>query len=273
MPSSPDTISVVITTFERPDECERALRSVLEQTDPALEVLVCDNGSTDDTAERMREWELREERVRYLRTSHNSGTPASTRNLGVEHAAGSLIAFLDDDDEWLPGKLAAQRAALAAQGVDIVAANALRSDGSLYFRSAPPAWRPTRLDMLRANPIITSSAVVRREALLAVGGFPTQHSLRGFEDYASWLELARRGYSCVVIGEALIRYEDVAADRLSIHRARIQVGVARLVWSHAVCTPTSLGAIRAALRQSIGAAHTLGADAVAALRARGGAAS
>jgi glycosyltransferase involved in cell wall biosynthesis len=264
-------ISVVISTYERPDACERALRSVLSQTEPPLEVLVCDNGSTDDTEARIRAWEQRDQRIRYLRTSQNSGTPSTTRNLGIEHARGAFVAFLDDDDEWLPGKLAAQRVALATESADAVATNALRSDGSIYFRDAPPSWRPTQTDLLWANPIITSSALVRREQLLSAGGFPTDIRFKGLEDYATWLELARRGARFLVVGDALVRYDDSSGDRLSRDRARIEMAVARLTWEHALRAPVRPAEMKAALRRSVGAVHVSGAEAWKAFRAGEGA--
>jgi len=151
-------ISVVISTFERPDACERALRSVLDQDHRPLEVLVCDNGSSDDTAARFLEWQDRRGDVRYLRTTTNSGTPATTRNLGIEHARGDWIAFLDDDDTWLPGKLARQQTIITSGVADVIATNALCSDGDVYFAGASPLQTPTRNDLLKRNPIITSSA-------------------------------------------------------------------------------------------------------------------
>ena len=258
---------MVISTYNRADACERALRSALAQTEPPLEVLVCDDGSTDDTETRMRAWEVRDQRVRYLRLPVNSGTPATTRNVGIKHARGDLVAFLDDDDEWLPGKLAAQKKATA--DADVIATNALRRDGSLYFQDAPDAWRPTRLEMLRANPIIASSALIRREPLLSAGGFPTDLRSRGLEDYVTWLDLSLRGLRILVIGEALVRYDDSSRDRLSLDRARIQLEVARLAWWHALRRPVRLAGVRTALRHSAGVVHVLGGEAAARLRARG----
>jgi glycosyltransferase involved in cell wall biosynthesis len=266
-PLDSSAISVVISTFERPSACERALRSVLEQTESPLEVLVCDDGSTDETGARMRDWEARDERVRYLRIQHNSGTPATTRNLGIEHARGDLIAFLDDDDEWLPSKLGAQLAALATKNAEVIATNALRSDGGIYFPEAPPIWRPTSLDMLKADPIIMSSALVRRETLHLAGGFPTDARLKGFEDYAAWLELAAHGARFVVLGDALVRYQDCSGGRLSVERARIQVGVTRLVWKHTLRNPEA-ARIRTALRSSAAVVHVSISEAWAWLRMR-----
>lgn len=267
-PADQDAISVVISTYQRPDACERALRSVLTQTESPLEVLVCDNGSTDNTEARIRAWERRDSRVRYLRAAQNSGTPSTTRNLGIEHARGKMIAFLDDDDEWLPGKLAVQRVALATDSADAVASNALRSDGSVYFPDARPTWRPTQADLLWANPIIASSALVRRDQLRSAGGFPTDIRLKGLEDYATWLELARRGARFLVVGDALVRYDDSSDDRLSRDRVRIELAVARLAWGHALRAPVRLAEMKAALRHSAGAVHISGAEALTALRAR-----
>jgi glycosyltransferase involved in cell wall biosynthesis len=253
--SDQHAVSVVISTYQRADSCERALRSVLAQTEPPLQVLVCDNGSTDETAERMRAWERRDERVRYLRMDSNSGTPGTTRNLGISHARGGLVAFLDDDDEWLPGKLAAQRAALAAEEVDVVATNALRSDGSVYFPGAPRYRRVGRAELLRSNPLVVSSALARREQLQAAGGFPTSRSVRGIEDYAMWLALLAAGSRVLILGEPLVRYEDASVDRMSTARITTQVAVARLVAAHALRPPVTRAGLGAAARQAIGIAY------------------
>jgi teichuronic acid biosynthesis glycosyltransferase TuaG len=266
-PPDSDTISVVIATYQRPDACERALRSALNQTEPPLEVLVCDDCSADDTEARFREWEGRDKRVRYLRVPRNSGGPATARNLGIKHAQGNWIALLDDDDEWLPGKLAAQRAAFATESADVIGTNALRSDGSIYFPDAPPAWRPTRLDMLRANPLIVSSVLVRRNCLIPVAALATAAWAKGVEDYAMWLELARQGARFLILGEPLIRYEDASTERMSLERIGMQRAVARVVWRHALREPARSSAI-AALRQSAGVAQLIGAETLARLRTR-----
>jgi glycosyltransferase involved in cell wall biosynthesis len=264
MPSQdPNTISVVISTFERPESCERALTSVLDQSHTPLEVLVCDDGSRDDTADRLRAWESRSELVRYLRTASNSGTPATTRNLGIAHAKGEWVAFLDDDDTWLPQKLALQRAFIDAESVDVVATNALRSDGGLYFADALPVAEPTRQDLLNANPIVTSSVLVRR----SLARFPTALWMRGIEDYAAWLDLSDAGARFVILGEPLIHYRDAGAGRLSAARSRRQLALARLAWRRAAKRPFELARIRAALNNTIGAVRVVMGSETSRLRA------
>jgi len=262
-PSRP-TISVVLTTFERADACERALASVLAQSEQPLEILVCDHGSRDDSPERLRAWEDRSELVRYLRLEPNRGTPAAPRNLGIERARGDWIAFLDDDDEWLPEKLARQSAVLEAGLADVVGTNALRSSGGNYFPDPAPIWRPAPGEVLATNPIITSSVIVRRALLDAASGFDTSARVRNVEDYAMWLDLAERGARFVVLGEPLVRYEDSGEQRISATRVRTQAAVARLAWRHALRSrrPT---AIWGAARKSAGALQLAARDRLARL--------
>jgi teichuronic acid biosynthesis glycosyltransferase TuaG len=240
--------------------CERALESALAQSEPPLEVLVCDDCSRDDTEARMRDWERRDARVRYLRTPRNSGAPAATRNLGVRHARGDWVGFLDDDDEWLEGKLAAQLLVATAGDVDVIAANALRSDGTPYFTGAMPMSNPTLWDLLEENPIIMSSVLVRRRLLLSSSGFPTAPWTTGIDDYALWLELAAQGVHFAILGSPLVRYEDADTGRLSRKRARSQLGVARMVWSRALRRPVRATAVRSALWRSAGVVHVLAGE-------------
>lgn len=242
-----DSVSAVISTYQRPDACERALRSALAQDPAPLEVLVCDDGSTDETPERFRAWERRDERVRYIRVDPNRGTPAPARNRGIEAAWGEWVAFLDDDDEWLPGKLAAQLA--VADGADVIATNA-STGGGVYFPDAAAQRRPDRREILAANPVIHSSAMVRRALLLGAGGFPEEPWLRGLEDYAAWLELTDAGARFVVLGDALVRYTTDGADRFSTASKRLDLAAARLGWRRFRARSSDTALLRAALNKT-----------------------
>ena len=101
------SISVVIPTYNRAELVLRALRSVLAQTRPAEQVIVVDDGSTDDTGPLVR---IQFGSVDYL-AQENRGVSAA-RNRGIEVATGEWIALLDSDDEWLPEKLERQMACL-----------------------------------------------------------------------------------------------------------------------------------------------------------------
>jgi glycosyltransferase involved in cell wall biosynthesis len=101
------SVSIVIPTFNRAALLERALRSAHTQCEAGDEVLVVDDGSTDETEAAAHTFGPQ---VKYLRTQHKGAGAA--RNAGLRAAAGDLVAFLDSDDEWYPGKLSAQRAIL-----------------------------------------------------------------------------------------------------------------------------------------------------------------
>src|SRR5262245_17522490 len=94
-------VSAIITTFNRPQFLQKAIRSVLTQDDPDFELLVLDNSSTDNTPEIVKSFQ--DPRIRYIR--HEPVGISRARNLGVKESRGEFIAFLDDDDEWLPGKI------------------------------------------------------------------------------------------------------------------------------------------------------------------------
>ena len=93
-------VSVIIPTYNRGYCISESIDSVLAQTFTDYEILVVDDGSTDDTRERLRAYE---DRVRYLWQPH--GNAASARNEGLRHARGRYVAWLDSDDTWLPFKL------------------------------------------------------------------------------------------------------------------------------------------------------------------------
>ena len=105
-------VSAIITTHNRADLLLRAVESVLSQTFTDYEVIVVDDGSTDHTQKVMAT--QRDPRIRYLRHETAVG-PCAARNTGIDNARGEYVAFLDDDDEWLPGKLALQVRALETE--------------------------------------------------------------------------------------------------------------------------------------------------------------
>ena len=98
-------VSVIIPTHNRADLVPLAIQSVLQQTYTNLECIVVDDASTDNTEETVRT--IIDERIIYLRHENNKHASAA-RNTGIKYARGEFIAFLDDDDEWLPTKLEKQ---------------------------------------------------------------------------------------------------------------------------------------------------------------------
>jgi glycosyltransferase involved in cell wall biosynthesis len=99
------TVSVIIPAYNRAHSVGRAIRSVLNQTYQGFEIILVDDGSTDDTEGVVRS--LNDDRIRYIRHDENKGA-AAARNTGITAALGKYIAFQDSDDEWLPEKLEKQ---------------------------------------------------------------------------------------------------------------------------------------------------------------------
>jgi teichuronic acid biosynthesis glycosyltransferase TuaG len=248
--AAPPRISVVIPSYQRREECKRAVASALEQEHSPLEVLLCDNGSTDGTEEELRGWAREEPRLRYLRVPRNQGSPAPARNLGIREASGDWIAFLDSDDQWLPSKLGVQSELISGGRHDVVASDATRASGGAYL-GLGAATEPDREEFLGHNPIITSTAIARRSLLISVGGFRTG----GVEDYELWLTLAYRGARFLIIPEQLIVYSDAAPDRVSRAVFRQEAGVAAVRWRLWLRRPYDAGVLRAAFRGTIDAAR------------------
>ncbi len=99
-------VSVIIPTFNRAFSLHKCINSVLNQSHENLEVIIVDDGSTDNSYEVIRQY-LKNSRVRYIKHETNKGAQAA-RNTGIKSAAGNYIAFLDSDDEWLPKKIEIQ---------------------------------------------------------------------------------------------------------------------------------------------------------------------
>lgn len=237
-------VSVVIATHQRRDACREAVASALGQTRPPLEVIVAVDGSDDGTAEMLAEWGARDPRVRSVVLDPPAGRPAPPRNHAIAQARGRWVAFLDDDDTWREDKLEFQAALF--DDADVIGANAL-VDGAPYFADAPAQRAVPAAELLRTNPLILSSTVVRRDLLLAVGGFPEAPGLRGIEDYALWFALADAGARIVVSGAPLVRYARHDEPRLSASTVRNEVAVARLFWRRWRAHPADRRLRRAAL--------------------------
>ena len=111
---SPTIVSAIIPTYNRAHLVTEAIDSVLAQTYPHIEVIVVDDGSTDDTMARLAPYGSR---IRVIR-QENAG-PAAARNKGIAASSGGLVAFLDSDDLWLPAKIERQVRLLQKAGTSI----------------------------------------------------------------------------------------------------------------------------------------------------------
>jgi glycosyltransferase involved in cell wall biosynthesis len=212
-----ENVSVVIPTFNRGRVVGEAIESALAQTHTPLEVIVVDDGSTDDTAQRVAR--VTDPRLRYLSRPH-AGVSAA-RNAGIAVAGGEHVAFLDSDDLWKPTKLEAELAALerhpTAAGVfsDLEKRDGATFEPSFMRRTrvfarlfegrVPPegmllSARTLHLCLLQEVPIKTPALTLRRTVLQRSGGFDERWT--SSEDWEFLLRLTRE-QSLVYLDRAL----------------------------------------------------------------------
>jgi len=218
-----DKVSVIIPTWNRREALKEAVQSVIRQTFPVHEILVCDDGSDDGSLEWVQS--LSDPRVKWIE-GPRSGGPAAPRNRGVAHATGDWLAFLDSDDIWLHEKIEVQLKALHETGLKAGSANAWRITSDTIMPT-PYIGNKDELtalsDLIKVNSVICSSAIIHRTVLDVAGGFPEDESLRAVEDYALWLRVAALTNLCY-ISQPLLNYKD---DPSSSIRAGKSEGVQR----------------------------------------------
>jgi glycosyltransferase involved in cell wall biosynthesis len=211
-------VSVVLATRNRALLLPRAANSVLRQSYPHLELIIVDDGSTDGTAGVVAA--LRDPRVRYLRHEESRGVSAA-RNAGIRAACGELIAFQDDDDEWLELKLEKQVAALARDDVALSLCGHLACyadrlvyvGGPRYFAFVQPGAGFGNLAL-----IATPGWLVRRDALFAAGLFDERiHTLEDWELALRLSEHCRFSH----LDEPLYRKDRYGDERLSKDQQRM----------------------------------------------------
>jgi glycosyltransferase involved in cell wall biosynthesis len=184
-----ELISCIIPTYNRAYCLKRAIDSVLAQSDDNLELIVVDDGSTDETAEVLATYQDRPG-VKIL-SQANRGVSAA-RNFGAEHAKGEWLAFLDSDDEWLPEKLSLQRRIwessaelLWVHGEEIWVRQGKRVNPKKIHRKSGGDIFERSLKLCLVSP---SAVVLRSELYAQYGGF--DESFTVCEDYDLWLRLS-----------------------------------------------------------------------------------
>jgi glycosyltransferase involved in cell wall biosynthesis len=204
-------ISVIIPVYNRGWELRRALESLARQTARNFEVVVCDDGSTEDIRAVVGAFEYQLD-VQYQRIE-NSGGPARPRNVAIGMARGEWIAFLDSDDWWDDERLAVVGDELVS-GVDflyhllrVVTAPGVTTR-TLERRAV--IGEPLRGDALRhfalfGNPVPNSAAVVRRSLLLGIGGICEERAIAA-EDFDTWLRLVEAGAQIRFLNQVLGTY-------------------------------------------------------------------
>jgi glycosyltransferase involved in cell wall biosynthesis len=219
-------VSVLIPAYNAAATIADALESALSQSPPPFEVVVSDDGSTDDLATALRPFRSHLRLVR-----EPNGGLAAARNRAAAVAQGELLALLDADDVWLPGRVdalmwaAASRPDLAVLTTDAVESRAGALTPGTYYTTRKFAVERQDLAILRSNFIFGASAV-RADAFRAVGGYRT--GARYAEDWDLWIRLLLSGHRAGLIDQPLYEYRR-SAESLTGHRVELALGVIDLL--------------------------------------------
>ncbi|MFH1390639.1 MAG: glycosyltransferase [Candidatus Margulisiibacteriota bacterium] len=199
-------VSVIIAAHDHAHFLPDSLGSVKAQTYPDYEVIVVDNGSTDNTKEVVEK--LSWDKLRY-HYQQNTGSVAGPRNTGTKLARGEYVAYLDSDDSWYPEKLAKVMRVFADHPeIDLVTHDLLTmvhgKPGDVL--RVGPAGKDVFRSLLLGNCVLGSATVVKKRAMDEIGGFDGDKSFVHVEDYEAWLRLAAKGKKFFFLNETLGEY-------------------------------------------------------------------
>lgn len=202
------TVSVIIPTFNRMDLIPETICSVLAQTFEDFEILVIDNGSSDNTAEVVKK--INDPRIRYY-WQEPSGAPAHPRNAGLRMARGEYICFLDSDDLWLPDKLESQLR-LFKQHPDLKWVYSKtdffeHETGQTIGKKNSVTYHKGDIcgELIKSNFIASPTPLVKRSVFEEVGGFNEKATFFAREDWELWLRIASR-YPIGFVPRVLTKY-------------------------------------------------------------------
>jgi glycosyltransferase involved in cell wall biosynthesis len=194
-------VSVIIPTCNRAELLRSAIESVLHQTFQDFEIVIIDDASRDHTPEVVTNF--KDTRIKLIRHQVSQGA-AEARNTGIMNSSGEYIAFLDDDDEWLPDKLQIQVDLLENSSPEVGAVYTNRftidraSGRVLHERNSKIS-----LDISKGNFITTSSVLLRRKCFEEFGLF--DKNIPAVEDYDMWFRMSKK-FSFELIEKPLIKY-------------------------------------------------------------------
>jgi hypothetical protein len=218
-------VSIIIPTYNRPHYLPGALESALTQTYPNIEVLVVNDGSTDNTEQVLAPYM---KQIRYIK--RENGGCAAAKNTGLELATGELITNLDDDDRILPEKIERQVEVFMQRpnlGLCATGVNFIDAAGQVTERYIPPRLSPKTqvIELLRKCVLIQSSVLIHRKCHEHLGNYKLTH----VQDYNFWLRTCLH-YEVRIIEDVLTEYR-VHGNQITgpDNRQSVKAAVRRIV--------------------------------------------
>jgi len=216
------TISVVIPAYKAVKTIERALRSVATQSLKPGEVIVVDDGSDDGTFEAAENFKSQLDGIDLKVIGQPNLGAGAARNRAINEASGTWLAFLDADDEWLPEKLSASMQAIEKHDLLLFAHNYIAIQGvketlvdcAARYHAAADPFR----GLYRKGYLATSSVVVRRDAVLAAGGF--DETLATAQDFDLWLKVLKNKDAAFRVEPLVLTRYHVTPGSITSHTKR-----------------------------------------------------
>lgn len=231
-------ISVVIPMYNAQMYISKTLESIVHQSYQNWEIIIVDNNSDDNSKKIVKEFAARDSRFKLIELAHNSGGPAKPRNIGIEHAQGEYIAFVDADDIWLPEKLEKQFEFIKTQDLNFTSCDSLLIDekdqiiqlGKKHLLFEKLFSKNNLCDVIKNNFILTSSVLIQKDLLSKFNETQEYASVEDFDMWLRTLVLSQTRYKYQ--NEKLINYRVVhnsASDRGNMLKQELK---ANLVVSH-----------------------------------------
>lgn len=185
-------VSVVVPVYNGAEYLVKTVESILSQEHQLLELILVDDGSSDNSKDIIAELANKDARVKPF--YNENGGVAYARNFGIAQAQGEFIAFCDQDDLWLPEKLTKQLPLFANSKVGLVYTGAI-TDYVLYNKQSKPSFKGKHRgqvfdQLVQQNMFTCCTAMARKSCIKQVGGFDDDRALMGVDDWHIWLKLA-----------------------------------------------------------------------------------
>ena len=222
-------ISVLMSVYNNEATVSDSIASIAAQTYADWELLLVDDKSTDGSLRILADWARRDSRIRLIQNERNMGLAASL-NRALAEARGEYVARMDGDDISLPHRFEKQVAFLDAHPEHaIVGSSALVFDREGVWETRTCKELPQKEDFLWGTQFIHPSVMMRREALLAVGGYRVCRDTLRTEDYDLFMRMYAHGFTGYNLSEPLLRYYDTRHPKAV--RYRFRISEARIRWS------------------------------------------
>lgn len=222
-------VSIIMGIYNCEYTIAETIDSILNQTYKNWELIMCDDGSIDQTYEIACKYAAKDNRIQLIKNKHNLGL-AQTLNNCLLHSTGEYIMRHDGDDLMVEHRIEKQVEYMNSSHCDVCGAGAYLFDTEGIWGKRQPEQKPSKNKMILGSPFIHPTVMMKKEILLKVGGYTDNELTRQrLEDYDLWIKFYEKGYVLENIQEALIYFrEDKNSYNRKSKKFRVTETIARL---------------------------------------------